>query len=49
MSQVADVTYLCVQSSRELILVRDDYLGVLGSGLNRADIDAMTSALCMDR
>ena len=48
MSKMEDITYLCAQSSRELILVIDDYLCVPGSGLNRADIDAMISALCTD-
>jgi hypothetical protein len=32
MSKVEDVTYLCAQSLRELILVRDDYLCVPGYG-----------------
>ena len=48
MSKMEDITYLCAQSLRELILIRDDYLCVPGSGLNRADIDAMISALCTD-
>jgi hypothetical protein len=47
-SKVEDVTYLCAQCLHELILVRDDYLCMPGSGLNRADIDAMISALCTD-
>jgi hypothetical protein len=48
MCKVEDATYLCAQSLHELILVRDDYLCVPGSGLNRADIDAMIYALCTD-
>ena len=48
MSKMEDITYLCAQSLRELILIRDNYLCVPGSGLNRADIDAMISALCTD-
>jgi hypothetical protein len=48
MSKMEDVTYLCAQSLHELILVRDDYLCVPGSGMNRADIYAMISALFTD-
>jgi hypothetical protein len=48
MSKMEDITYLRAQSLRELILIRDDYLCVPGSGLNRADIDAMIFALCTD-
>ena len=48
MSKMEDVTYLCAQSLHELILIRNDYLCVPGSGLNRADIDSMISTLCTD-